>query len=82
MYFGSHALCREDFEQQRVTQSTINDVDLLDTTSERFQAGLDFRNHSLIDDTIVDQFSSLGGRQRMDNGIRIIFVTSNAVDVG
>ena len=67
--FRADAAGRKDFEQQRVTKTAIDDVDLPDATTERFETGFDFGNHARIDDALVDQLFGLVRRQRVDDRV-------------
>ena len=53
MNFGSNTARGEDFQQQRVTKSAIDDVNLSHATAERFQAGFHFGNHSRVNHAIA-----------------------------
>ena len=51
---------RKDLQQERVPQTTINNVNFAYPASQCVQAGLDLGNHAGIDDPIIDQLPGFG----------------------
>ena len=47
--FRPDSLAREDFEQDRVAESSVDDVDLFDAAFNRFEARLNFGDHTADD---------------------------------
>ena len=54
MNFGADTAGGKDFQQQRMSNGTVDNVNLPHTSAERFQAGFDFWNHSTFDHALVN----------------------------
>ena len=59
-------------------QPAVDDVDLLDPLLEAVEAGLDLRDHPLVDDATPDQVAALLGRQTRDEAAGFVLVPEDA----
>jgi len=59
--FSSDAALREDFEEERVPESPIDDVRLADAVAKTFQTRFDLGNHALVYNPATNQLAAARG---------------------
>ena len=64
-----------------MSQSPVDDMDLSDSVFESFEAGLDLGDHSGLDGAGGDELAGLVCAEGMDEGVRVVLVTSDAVHI-
>jgi hypothetical protein len=69
-HLRADAAVGEDFQQQRVGQAAIDEVDLAHAGVERVHGAADFRDHAAGDRAIGDQRRGLGAGDRLDQARR------------
>lgn len=72
----------KDFEKKGVGEAAINDVDLADSGSQTFEAGVDFGNHPVRDDTLLDQRPAIIRREAFEEACGVMLVSEDSRRVG
>src|SRR5262245_45242729 len=80
--FRADAAVGVDFEEERVPESAVDHVRLLDAGPEAVQARLDLRDHARVDDAAGDQVTAAGGVEAGDERALIAAVAQDAGRVG
>jgi hypothetical protein len=60
LYTGAYTATRQNLQQKSVFDSAIYDMGLFHTASERFDTGIDFRDHTPYDSAILFQLFGTG----------------------
>jgi len=79
---GADALVGEDLEQQRMRKLAIDDNDLADAGVERVVDGLNLWDHPTIERLRLEELLGLRLGELCDEGVRIVLVAEEAIDVG
>src|SRR6516162_9643322 len=79
--FCSDTVVGEDLKQQRMSNPTIDQMDLSNSFVESVDCGKDLRNHPSLNDFVSDQVCSIFTINRRDQCIRIFYIPHKAQDV-
>ena len=79
---GADAVVRENFEQQRMVDPAVDEVDLVDAGVQRFDAALDLRQHAAGEDLAQHEPVDLVGADGRDDRIGILAVGEHSRHVG
>ena len=80
-HFGADAFVGVNFQEERVAELAVDDVNFADAFVEDCQAAFDFGNHAAFDGAGLNHLAGLPGGERMDEGVGIVFLLADAVDV-
>lgn len=80
--FRSDTFAGEDFQQEGVWDSSVDEVDFADASIKRIDGGADLGDHAAFDGAVFDEVQGFRAGQRIDEAGRVAGITQDTGNIG